>query len=370
MNETILQLSEVSRTFGKQVKAVDALTLGVEQGEFMSLLGPSGCGKTTTLRLIAGLETPDAGEIAYQGVVVASRARRIFVPPEKRHMGMVFQSYAIWPHLTVFENVAYALKIRRVPAGVIREKVLAMLDAVNLTGLANRQATQLSGGQQQRVALARALVHEPKLLLLDEPFSNLDAALREQMRVEMKLLQKRLGVTMILVTHDQTEALSLSDRIAVMRAGRCDQIGTPQLLYREPRTPYVRDFLSRVILLEGVVEASEGGEEVTVRLRDTGQTVRLRALAEGSAFGASETVHLAIRPECVRLSRPTLGPRPGHTLEGKVEALLFMGQRTEARVQLPSGQTALLPLSPFEELREGDSVAVECPPEHLTLWRV
>ncbi len=367
MSGTILTLAGVSKTYGKHVKAVDDLSLEVEYGEFFSLLGPSGCGKTTTLRLIAGLETPDRGEVTYQGTVVAARERGVFVPPEKRHMGMVFQSYAIWPHLTVFENVAYALKIRRVKADVIRQKVLAMLETLNLDGLAERQATQLSGGQQQRVALARALIHEPKLLLLDEPFSNLDAALREQMRVEMKLLQKRLGITMILVTHDQTEALSLSDRIAIMRAGRCEQLGPPQVLYRQPRTEYVRDFLGKTILLEGTVEDGSG-DGVAVRLKDTGATIVSRAPLDGPRPAAADRVSLVIRPEYVRL-RPRDGAAGGNALPGEVEALLFLGQRLEARLKLPGGQSALVPLAPFEDVREGDQVSVECPAEHLAVWR-
>src|SRR5262249_36734373 len=202
MTGTVLRLSGVTKVFGKQVRAVDDLSLEVEEGEFFGLLGASGCGKTTTLRLIAGLETPDDGEIAYQGTVVACHRTGVWVPPEKRQMGMVFQSYAIWPHLTVFENVAYPLRIRRLKPQAIRDRVAAALEMLGLDGLGERLAPQLSGGQQQRVASARALVHEPRLLLLDEPFSNLDAGLREQTRIEMKLLQRRLGVTVILVTHD------------------------------------------------------------------------------------------------------------------------------------------------------------------------
>ncbi len=369
MGSTILELTEVTKLYGKSVKAVDALNLKIEAGEFFSLLGPSGCGKTTTLRLIAGLESPDAGQISYQGIVVASRERHVFVPPEKRHMGMVFQSYAIWPHMTVFENVAYALRLRRVKNGVIREKVLAMLDTVNLHGLAERQATQLSGGQQQRVALARALIHEPKLLLLDEPFSNLDTALREQMRIEMKLLQKRLGVTMILVTHDQTEALSLSDRIAIMRGGRSEQIGSPQELYHHPVNAYVRDFLGRALLFDGTMGARDGNGLLRVELTSTGEQVVAAPPANEMVPAPGEAVVLMIRPEHLRLRRQTAAPSAPSAFAGTVEALLFMGTHTDARVTLHGGQTAVVSLASVDEIREGDAIAIEAPPEELALWR-
>src|SRR5438105_1042087 len=264
MAQPVLEFRDVVKRFGT-VPAVDGVSFSIQPGEIFTLLGPSGCGKTTTLRLVAGLEEPDDGEILVNGTPLTAPRRGIFVAPEKRQMGMVFQSYAIWPHLSVFENVAYPLQVRRMKANVIRERVATALEMLNLGGLAERQAPQLSGGQQQRVALARALVHEPKLLLLDEPFSNLDATLREQTRVETKLLQKRLGITVVLVTHDQTEALSLCNRIAVMHAGRCEQLGAPATLYHEPRTAYVRDFLGKVAILDGTVEATDGAAEIAVR---------------------------------------------------------------------------------------------------------
>ncbi|MYK34154.1 MAG: ABC transporter ATP-binding protein, partial [Chloroflexi bacterium] len=211
MSDSILQLDRVSRTFGT-TKAVDQVSLDVHAGEIFTLLGPSGCGKTTTLRLVAGLEQPDNGEIWVRDRLVASVPRNTFVPPHQRMMGMVFQSYAIWPHMNVFDNVSYPLRIRRMKRAEIRERVERVLNLVGLDGLESRPAPMLSGGQQQRVALARALIYEPAVLLLDEPFSNLDSKLREQMRVEVKQLQKTLGITVLFVTHDQTEALSLSDR--------------------------------------------------------------------------------------------------------------------------------------------------------------
>src|SRR5207244_1944821 len=222
--------------------------------EIFTLLGPSGCGKTTTLRLVAGLEHPDAGEIALRGRVVASVSRRVFVAPHKRNLGMVFQSYAIWPHMNVFENVAYPLRLRGVKRSVVAEKVTRVLHLVGLAGRDERGATLMSGGQMQRLALCRALVYEPDLLLLDEPFSNLDAKLREQMRVELKVLQRRLGVTVLFVTHDQIEALSLSDRVAVMQSGRVEQVGAPRALYERPASAFVRDFLGQTVILRGVVK--------------------------------------------------------------------------------------------------------------------
>src|SRR5437763_312066 len=232
--EVVLRLVGVSKFFGA-VKAVDRVSLDVTEGEILTLLGPSGCGKTTTLRMAIGLERCSEGEILYQGRVVDSA--RVHVPTHKRNMGMVFQSYAIWPHMTVFENVAYPLRVRGVKGSKVREEVQRVLELVDLPGLGERPATMLSGGQQQRVALARSLVFEPRILLLDEPFSNLDAKLREQMRAELRVLQRRLGITVLFVTHDQVEALSLSDRIAVMNAGHVEQIGTPTELYLDPRTP-------------------------------------------------------------------------------------------------------------------------------------
>ena len=252
-SETVLSLDGVSKLFGA-VAAVDRASLRVERGEIFTLLGPSGCGKTTTLRLVAGLEQPDAGEITLRGRVVASAARRLFVAPHRRNLGMVFQSYAIWPHMTVFENVAYPLTLRGARRAAVREKVASVLELVGLTGLEGRAATLLSGGQMQRLALCRALVYEPDLLLLDEPFSNLDAKLREQMRIEVKLLQRRLGITILFVTHDQVEALSLSDRIAVMQRGRVEQVASPKSLYERPASAFIRDFLGQTVILRGRVD--------------------------------------------------------------------------------------------------------------------
>ena len=223
---SFLRIQNLYKTFD-EVVAVDRINLEIAEGEFFTLLGSSGCGKTTTLRMVGGLEKPDAGEIHLGGQCLVAPAKKLFIKPEKRNMGMVFQSYALWPHMTVFENVVYPLKLRGVKGVAAEKKVAEVLGLMGLSGLEDRQAPALSGGQQQRVALARALVFSPKVLLLDEPLSNLDAQLREEMRRELKALQRRVSVTVVFVTHDQIEALSLSDRIAIMKFGVLEQIGTP-----------------------------------------------------------------------------------------------------------------------------------------------
>jgi iron(III) transport system ATP-binding protein len=249
MTEPVLEFRAVVKRF-QSVNAVDGVSFSLHPSEIFTLLGPSGCGKTTTLRLVAGLEEPDSGEILINNVTVAAPHRGLFVSPEKRRLGMVFQSYAIWPHLTVFENIAFPLRVRRESPDGVRRRVHQALEIVGLAGLAERGATQLSGGQQQRVALARALVYEPAILLLDEPLSNLDAKLREQMRVEIRALQRKLGLTVLYVTHDQAEAMTLSDRIAVVNGGCFEQIGMPEEVYENPATPFVAEFLGRVVSFE------------------------------------------------------------------------------------------------------------------------
>ena len=268
-------------------------------GEILTLLGPSGCGKTTTLRMVAGLETPDAGDIFFGEQAVVMTSRRMSLPPNKRNVGMVFQSYAIWPHMTVAENVAFPLKARRFPKKEIKERVLRALDLVGLAGYEDRPGPLLSGGQQQRVAFARALVTEPRVLLLDEPFSNLDAKLREQMRISVKLLQKRLNIAMLFVTHDQIEALSLSNRIALMNFGVVQQQGDPRLLYEEPVNEFVRDFVGRTLLFKGKVQTSN-----PVRARWPSRSPA-RAIASCSA---AATIPAVSRPanRCISASVPKM----------------------------------------------------------------
>ena len=366
-DETVLQLAGVSKLFGA-TPAVDGASLEIRRGEVFTLLGPSGCGKTTTLRLVAGLERPDAGEITLRGRVVASSARGVFVAPHKRNLGMVFQSYAIWPHMTVFDNVAYPLSLRGASRAVIQEKVTRVLGLVGLDGLQARAATLLSGGQMQRLALCRALVYEPDLLLLDEPFSNLDAKLREQMRVELKLLQRRLGVTVLFVTHDQIEALSLSDRIAVMQRGRVEQVGAPRRLYDHPASAFVRDFLGQTVVLRGRI-AGRDAAVVTVKMEGAlaGRTLAGRAAAAAALIEGGEA-QLAIRPEDIAVSAEELARADDHTLLGVIEALLFVGDRYEARVALGGEQRILLLLPRDREWREGQRLRLGFPADVVSVW--
>jgi iron(III) transport system ATP-binding protein len=262
-----IRLEGLWKTYpGGAQPAVKDLSLEVYDGEIVTLLGPSGCGKTTTLRLVAGLELPDDGNIFFGQRAVVMTSRQLFLAPDKRNVGMVFQSYAIWPHMTVAENVMFPLKSRRFPKGEIRERVRRAVELVGMAGFEDRPGPLLSGGQQQRVALARALVTEPRVLLLDEPFSNLDAKLREQMRIEVKLLQKRLKIAVLFVTHDQIEALSLSNRIALMNFGVVQQQGSPRALYEEPANEFVRDFLGRTLLFKGKVQSSNPSGRMAIAI--------------------------------------------------------------------------------------------------------
>ena len=372
VGETVLALDRVSKRFSAEAAAVDSVSLSIRRGEVFTLLGPSGCGKTTTLRLVAGLERPDAGEITLRDRVVASAARRLFVVPNQRNLGMVFQSYAVWPHMTVFENVAYPLRLRGLGKAAVRDRVARVLDLVGLGGLEARPGTLLSGGQMQRLALCRALVYEPDLLLLDEPFSNLDAKLREQMRMEVKLLQRRLGITVLFVTHDQVEALSLSDRIAVMHGGRVEQVGTPRALYERPASAFVRDFLGQTVILSGRVATPASDEAtgcVTVAMNGalagcslTGRNASPAALAPGSA------ATVAIRPEDIRVERDDAAPREANHLLGTIDALSFVGDRYEARVSLGGEHGIVLLLTRAREWREGDRVRLGFPPELVSVW--
>lgn len=351
-----LKLSGVSRVFGR-FRAVDNLSLSIARGEIFSLLGPSGCGKSTTLRLIAGLDQPDGGEITLNGTVLYSVARGTFVPTQKRNMGMVFQSYAIWPHLSVFDTVAYPLAVRKVPRATIAEKVTAMLRLVGLEGYETRLAPMLSGGQQQRVALARALVYEPDVLLLDEPFSNLDVQLREQMRLELKLLQKRVGVTVILVTHDQHEALSLSHRIAVMQGGRVEQLATPYELYERPVKPFVRDFIGASLKLTGK-RVAEGA----IALSD-GTLIEGKVIGAAAAVGAPTLA--SIRPEAIKVGDGD----SANTITATITTLLFVGDRYECMLEIAGAEVpTFLPRVSGRPYVEGERIHLYLPPESVTLW--
>jgi iron(III) transport system ATP-binding protein len=322
---SFVRLSGVGKSFGA-VRAVDGITFDAEQGAFVTLLGASGCGKTTTLRMIGGLERNDKGRIQIGDLLVSSPEDGLFVPPERRNIGMVFQSYAIWPHMTVFENVAYPLTIRKRPAEEIRRRVGETLELLSMGGLAERQATALSGGQQQRVAIARALVFEPSILLMDEPLSNLDALLREQMRVQLRELQQRLGITTVYVTHDQEEAMVLADRIALMHEGRLVQLGPPEEVYHRPSSRTVAAFFGMPNLLPGRV--------ADVR-RDRGKTFARVAgkgwegwcLSPGDVR-AGEEVTAVVRPEAIEMSRERPAPSASEILwDGRLKEGFFRGSR-------------------------------------------
>jgi iron(III) transport system ATP-binding protein len=325
------------------VRAARDISFEVNEGSFFTLLGPSGCGKTTTLRSIAGLEKPVSGEIRLGDAVLYASASGTFVAPNRRNIGMVFQSYAIWPHMNVFQNAAFPLEVNgsRLGRKAVEERVTRVLTAVGLEALAGREATKLSGGQQQRLALARALVMEPRLLLLDEPLSNLDAKLRQRMRFELKRLQRELGVTTVYVTHDQSEALALSHEIAVMNEGRIVQQGSPRDVYETPRTRFVADFVGTTNFLEGRVSgaaSAAGAQEAgTYRVRTALGEFAAQA-AEALAPGAA--VVLSIRPEDVQLfeARP---PEDGtNVCEGTVETRVFLGECVDFEIRV-GGQRLL-----------------------------
>jgi len=366
MAEALLQLRGITKWFGA-VKAVDDLSLQVEPGQTFTFLGPSGCGKTTTLRMIAGLEQPDGGEILLSGAPITSVPRRIYTPPERRRMGMVFQSYAIWPHMTVAENIAYPLRVRHVARETIRDKVKKVLDLVGMAGLEDRPAPLLSGGQQQRVALARALVYEPEVLLLDEPLSNLDAKLRKQMCVELKLLQQKLGLTLIYVTHDQSEALSLSDVMALMNRGKVEQFGPPQELYQRPRTPFARDFLGKSFTVAGRV-AAVAADYLEVELTSLGGARMRCRNGEGARHVVGEAVSLSVRPEAIAVETDgTAQAGTANRLEGVIEAMLYMGDRSECEVRM-GDQTFSILVDGDRNLRAGQPVGLRFPPDKFTVW--
>ena len=323
-----VKLQKVTKRFGKVV-AVDSVTLSIKEGEFFTFLGPSGCGKTTTLRVIAGLEYPDGGKIFFDDEDVTD------LPPYKRNTGMVFQNYALWPHMTVFENVAYGLKIRGYSKSEIRKRVLEVLELVKLKGLEDRYPTQLSGGQQQRVALARALVIEPKVLLLDEPLSNLDARLRIEMREELKKLQKKLKITTIYVTHDQEEALVISDRIAVMNQGKIMQVGEPNEVYRRPKNLFVATFLGRCSLIEGKIEKIEG--DLVTLVTDN---IKIKGIVPDRdiKIKEGEPAYAVLKPEDFALQIDD--PSKANEFEGTVEWTSFVGPFNQMRISL--GNISLL----------------------------
>jgi iron(III) transport system ATP-binding protein len=348
---------------GQVVKAAQDVSFTIDEGRLFTLLGPSGCGKTTTLRSIAGLERPRAGEIAVNGRVVYSSSAGVFVAPNRRGFGMVFQSYAIWPHMTVYQNAAFPLEVgaRRSTSAQIRDSVMRVLTAVQLDHLAEREATKLSGGQQQRLALARALVMEPALLLLDEPLSNLDAKLRERMRFELKRLQRELKITTVYVTHDQSEALALSHEIAVMHEGRIQQIGTPRDIYERPANPFVADFVGNSNFIEGSVVSGSGGCYL-VRTEIGDITVR-----GSQPLRTDERVAVSVRPEDVELMEARAPG--GNVWEGQVEQKVFLGEAVDFQVKV-GPRTLLSRRHPTLRTKVGEPIYVQLDPEKCLVLKV
>jgi len=323
--EPLLRVRGLRKLY-RGARVVNDVSFDVRAGTVLTLLGPSGCGKSTTLRLIAGLEQPDAGEVWISGGLVASASRNVMLPPERRRVGLVFQSYAVWPHMTVADNIGYPLKVRRVNRDVVATKVAEMIRLVKLQGLGEHMPAELSGGQQQRVALARALVYEPELLLLDEPLSNLDAALRKEMCIQLKDIQSRLATTLIYVTHDQEEAMSLSNCVAVMNHGVIEQMGSPDTVYEQPATRFVRDFVGRTIKLRGTIEDAAG--RISVRI---GSHV-IHAAGDGHGeFRPGAPVEVSIRPEDVRFQQ---AGDSDNCLAGRLIVVSYYGDRFEFTVRI------------------------------------
>ena len=317
----IVRLTNVDKSFDDE-KVVKKLNLDVKEGEFLTMLGPSGCGKTTTLRMIAGFEQPDEGEILLGGVNVEGKK------PNERDVNTVFQNYALFPHMNVFDNVAFGLVETKVKKEEIHTRVLEMLKLVKLDGMEKRMPSQMSGGQKQRVGIARALVNRPKVLLLDEPLGALDLKLRKQMQGELKHLQRRLGITFLYVTHDQEEALTMSDRIAIMNNGILEQVGTPEEVYNQPQTKFVADFIGESNILEGYVEhVYEDAIGVTM---ESG-----KARIPETGYEPEEMVYLCVRPENLKLDTR---PREGFSLRGRVREHIFVGSINKTMVELPNGQ--------------------------------
>ena len=355
-----VDLVGLTKVFGGKVRVVDRLDLHIEHGELVSILGPSGCGKTTTLRLVAGFLQPDEGEVRVDGKLISSSS--FSVSPDKRNMSMIFQSYGLWPHKTVYQNVAYGLKFRDVTRAEADRKVRAMLEVVRMEGLADRYPAELSGGQQQRVALARALVVEPSILLLDEPLSNLDANLREEMRFEIRRLHDKFKITSIYVTHDQAEAMVTSDRTVVMNMGKVEQIGTPREIYERPRTRFVAEFVGKTNSFRGVLRGRDQLEVAPgIFLRTAGD----------NEFREGQCVLASVRPHNVELYSEGRGPSAttGHNVwSGRVTRAHYFGDSVDYLVELPNWPQpirAILP--PNVWFRTGDPVRLVIDPAKCVL---
>jgi mannopine transport system ATP-binding protein len=357
-----VEITRISKFYGN-MRAVDAVSLSVAPGEFLSLLGPSGSGKTTLLMMIAGFET------ASQGMISVGTRDLTYVAPNERGIGMVFQKYALFPHMTVAQNIAFPLKMRKFSSDDIGRKVQEALALVRLEEYGERMPSQLSGGQQQRIAVARAIVFEPPVLLMDEPLGALDKKLREQLQIEIKQLQQRLGITVLYVTHDQEEALTMSDRVAVMNDGRLEQIGTPVELYERPGSAFVADFIGKMNFIDGEWVGS-GGAAGIVRVKDCGSlAVHGNPRGSDTVLAARQPVRIAIRPEQWRIARQGQGGE--HVFNGVIQNAIFvgsyriflvrLGDESIVHVQLPSGQAS-------QNLAEGENVELSCEPDAIHLF--
>jgi spermidine/putrescine transport system ATP-binding protein len=359
--EADVRLDRVTKRFG-DVTAVDDLTLDIERGEFFSLLGPSGCGKTTTLRMIGGFEEPTQGSIQLAGKDVTD------LPAYRRNVNTVFQSYALFPHLTVYENVAFGLRRKKVGAADIDRRVREMLQLVDLPGFEKRKPTELSGGQQQRVALARALVNNPQVLLLDEPLGALDLKLRKQMQLELKRIQHEVGITFLYVTHDQEEAMTMSNRIAVMRLGRIEQIGPPESVYESPETEFVAGFLGASNLLTG--EVKEWSRDLATILLEGGVAIRVPV---DRLNGSDRNVQVGVRPEKIRLEADGAVPGEGwNSVTGRLRVSTFVGVSHQFTVDGPAGSILTIYAQNLGHAalpREGDQVRLAWRPEHTFVVR-
>ena len=318
MTEPIVRLQNVNKFFGDN-HVIKDLNLDIEEGEFLTLLGPSGCGKTTILRMIAGFEDATSGVITVEGEHVENKEAF------ERDVNTVFQSYALFPHMTVYDNIAYGLTVKKVPRQEIKERVREMLELVQLMGFEGRRPDMMSGGQKQRVAIARALINNPKVLLLDEPLGALDLQLRKQMQIELKRLQQKLNITFVYVTHDQEEAMTMSDRIAVMKAGVIEHLATPKEIYGRPKTKFVAGFIGESNLFSGTVSSIEGDRAVV-------DTDAGRGLMPAGDFAPGDPVHLCIRPEVMQYSRQ---PVQGFTISGQVKNMIFVGSQYRTLLELP-----------------------------------
>jgi iron(III) transport system ATP-binding protein len=352
-----LVVDGLTKEFEGGVRAVDDVSLTIRQGEFVTLLGPSGCGKTTTLNCVAGLERPDAGRISVGAAVLTDVSRGLILQPERRDLGMVFQSYALWPHMTVYDNLAFGLRLRKVPRAEIPSRIKATLELVELGGLEKRYPFQLSGGQQQRVALARAVVAQPRVLLLDEPLSNLDAKVRERARFWLRDLQRRLGITAVYVTHDQAEALAISDRIAVMSAGRVLQYAPPNDIYERPQSLFVAEFIGRSSFLRGEVVGVADGR-IQVRLAGSG-TVLTASSGDGHVRAADRVV-LAVRSERIEM-------RGEHAAENvvraRIKSFVYAGADYEYILDTPEGELR----ASSQRAVSGPEVRLHLPPDAIVV---